>query len=76
VSKPENLPERNFLSEIVGDFFTLQGLNILYCIPTNIVLGETSFATLPVCTVSNFNKGVGDGYKTVQYDDSNVFFKY
>jgi len=48
-------------------------LNILYCVPNNIVLGEIPFAKLPVCTVSNFSKGIRGGYKTLQYDESNFF---
>lgn len=45
----------------------------LYCVPNNIVLGETPFAKLPVCTVSNFSKGIRGGYKTLQYDENNFF---
>jgi len=75
-SKPGNLPERNVLSEIVGHFFTLQGLNILYCIPTNIVLCRTPFATLPVYTVSKFNKGIRDRYKPWSMMRVMVFFKH
>jgi hypothetical protein len=75
-SKPGNLPERNVLSEIVGHLFIHRGLNIFYCcIPTKIVLGETPFATLPVCTVPSFNKDVGGRYKTLHYVDSNGFLK-
>jgi hypothetical protein len=58
---------RNF-----GTLCTLRGLNILHCVPTNIALGETPFATLPVCTVPNFNKGIRGIYKTMQCDENNV----